>query len=265
MLNGHDFLDFGSWKGGSIGFSMDRLGGTRGLGVETNPRNVELMRSLGYDAVHADALALDVPPNSVRFVTISHFLEHLPDLDAVRKAIGVAASAATDFLFIQGPWFDADEMLEAHDLKFYWSDWMGHRCHLTTKDLEGILNEMHLDDHILLAQGSVADSSDPCVLPMDAPRDQHDYQEGVHPPKRHVTFDSPIPRELVCVVRLRDFDDWSRVVHARRDCRPIGGTLPYPAVAASPGDERGLLGGMMRWWVRAAEILRRTLERLGPP
>ena len=73
--------------------------------------------------------------DSVRFVTISHTLEHLRDLVEVRKTLGSAVKVATDFLFIRGPYFDADDLLQTQGLKFFWSDWSGHPCHLTTGQL----------------------------------------------------------------------------------------------------------------------------------
>ncbi len=90
------------------------------------------MSEAGYDCAQGDATNLDFPPDSVRFAVMSHFLEHLPDLSMVKDAIKSAARVASDFLFIRGPYFDSDEYLRSFGLKFTWSDWHGHTCHLTT-------------------------------------------------------------------------------------------------------------------------------------
>ena len=187
------------------------------------------MRELGYSCLRADVLNIDLPRNSVRFVTISHFLEHLYGVDGVRKAIESAARAARDFLFIQGPYFDADKRLEEDGLKFYWSDWHGHRCHLTTGDLQVVLDELALRDYLIMGHAPVADSLDPSIHPIASPRDQHDYIPETHPPKPYRVFYPPLYKEIVCLVRLRRFRSWDRVVKARKGCYFINGTLPFTA------------------------------------
>jgi hypothetical protein len=86
-LAGFDFLDFGASTGSSIEFARERLGGRRGLGVDLDPNKVETMRRCGYDCIQADVTGLDLPAKAVKFVLMSHFLEHLPDLECARKAI----------------------------------------------------------------------------------------------------------------------------------------------------------------------------------
>ena len=224
----HDFLDFGASKGGSIDFAVARLGGRKGLGIDNDPSKIRRMRELGYDCLEADILNLDLPAKSVRFVMISHFLEHLHDYHEARQAIASAARTARDFVFIQGPYFDADDRLKEQGLKFFWSDWHGHRCHLTTGMLEGILDDLELREYVILGRTMVSDSLDPSIHPLESPRDQHDYVTNLHPPKRHVAFDPPICREMVCLVRLRRFRHWKRIVRARKGCHLIRGTVPAP-------------------------------------
>ena len=229
-LNGHDFLDFGASKGGSIDFAVRHLGGHKGLGVDMDPRKVARMRDLGYDCVEGDITRLDLRPKSVRFVTMSHVLEHLPDLQAVSLAIACAARVATDFMFIQGPYFDADLVLARHGLKFYWSDWHGHTCHLTSGQLERVLEVAGLGNYLVMARVRVSSSGDPSIHPLSSPRNQHDYEPGVHPPKPSVSFDpplfpTPIYKEMVCVVRLRAFDGWDDIVHARKGCDWLAGAV----------------------------------------
>ncbi len=130
-LSDYDFLDFGASKGGAIDFAIQRLGGTKGLGIDRDPNKVQGMIERGYDCLLGDITRLPLPPDSVRFVTMSHILEHLPDLTVVKEAILCASRIASDFLFIQGPYFDADEYLKNNGLKYYWSDWHGNPCHLT--------------------------------------------------------------------------------------------------------------------------------------
>ena len=228
-LNGYDFIDFGASTGDCIDFAVMHLGGRKGLGVDSDPRKVAWMRERGYHCMEGDITRLDLQTDSVSFVTMSHCLEHLPNLAAVALAISNAARIAKDFLFIQGPFFDADTALAGQGLKFYWSDWHGHRCHLTTTQLVCLLRSQGLDDYVLLGCERVKGSDDPCIHPLSSPRDQHAYSPGCHPPKPGVLFappefPAPVFREIVCCVRLRPVGRWLRVLHARERCRWIRGT-----------------------------------------
>lgn len=213
-LEGYDFLDFGASKGASINFGVRRLGGTRGLGIDLDPEKVRQMKDKGFDCIEADVTRLQLPPASVRFVIMSHFLEHLPGPTEVERAVESAARTASDFLFIQGPYFDADDYLKSQGLKLYWSDWTGHPCHLTTDQLHEILLKLGLEDHVMMVCDEIADSSDAAVHPLDSPPDQHDYDPGLHPEKPYIKFAQPLYRSIVCCVRLRHFDGWEQVLHA---------------------------------------------------
>ena len=231
ILGGYDFLDFGASSGGCVEFAKARLGGTSGLGVDIDPHKVARMRSQGYACAEGDVTRIDLPDDSVRFVTMSHILEHLPDLAAVRRALAGAARVASDFLFIQGPFFDADGALADDGLKFYWSDWGDHTCRLTTAALRETLESLGLRDYVCMGREAVADSADPAVHPLGSAPDQHAYDPAVHPPKPQVTFAAPrypdpVYREVVCVVRLREFPGWADVVAARKGCEWIAPELP---------------------------------------
>jgi len=215
-LADHDFIDFGASKGGCIEFAKARLGGTKGVGVDIDPKKVEQMLKDGYDCIQGDITKLDFPPDSVKFVTMSHVLEHLPDLPSVSKAIKCAAKVASDFLFIQGPYFDADEHLEKLGLKFFWSDWSGHPCHLTTQDLHSILMDLGLTDFNMMVRLKVKDSNDPAIHPWNTPKNSHEYDPDVHSEKPFVHFTIPIYKEMVCYVKLRHLENWEEIISARK-------------------------------------------------
>ncbi|MCK6471061.1 MAG: glycosyltransferase [Planctomycetes bacterium] len=213
-LTDFDFLDFGASTGSSIEFACKHLGGRRGLGVDLDPNKVETMRRCGYDCIQADATKLELPPNAVKFVLMSHFLEHLPDLDSVRKSIRSAARVATDFIAIRGPYFDADEYLRGLGIKFYWSDWTGHLCHLTTMALAEIMRAEGLKDVRIECEREVADSNDPALLPLAAPADQHAYDPQFHGEKPQVQFNRKVYAEIVAVAALRPQVDVRAVLNA---------------------------------------------------
>lgn len=223
----YDFVDFGASTGGCIDFGCRKLGGVRGLGIDLDPVKVERMRSTGYACILGDVTALDLPAGSVRFVTMSHVLEHLPSLDAVGLALAEAARIATDFIFIQGPYFDADDYLAELGLKFYWSDWHGHPCHLTTTQLKTLLAPLPFDDVRMMLRQPVIDSSDPCIHPVASPPDQHEYNPAAHPPKPQVKFKrgwfrkARLYREFVCFARRRDLEQWDDIITTRSGCIPL--------------------------------------------
>ena len=202
-LEDFDFLDFGASSGGCIDFARAKLGGRNGLGIDRDPKKIEQMRAKGYCGAVGDVTALDFPDDSVRFVTMSHVLEHLRDLGEVRRTLECASKVATDFLFIRGPYFDADDLLRDLGLKFFWSDWHGHPCHLTTGQLRTILRDLGLTDLNIEKKYVVKDSSHEAIHPSSSPRDQHEYVAGTHPDKPFVVFDPPLYKEMVCYVRLR--------------------------------------------------------------
>ena len=216
-----DFLDFGAGKGGSLDFARRRLGGRRGLGIDKSRKNVEQLRNSGYDCIEGDITTLDLDDKAVKFVVMSHILEHLPDLDAVRQTIAGAVRISQDFIFIQGPWFDADDYLEKLGLKLYWSDWRGHPCHLTTRQLGEILRSMELTEHVIMGRDVISGSGDSAIHPLNSPGDQHDYEPQTHPEKPEITFDLRIYREMVCLVRLRPLPNWDQLLKARHGCEVI--------------------------------------------
>ena len=171
-----------------------RLVFTHDKGCYPNPEKVRQMCKKGYVCIEGDITSLDIPMDSFRFVTISHTLEHLRDLVEVRKTLESAVKVATDFLFIRGPYFDADGLLQTQGLKFFWSDWSGHPCHLTTGQLREILQDMGLGDHVMMVRSVVKDSSHAAIHPLNSPRNQHGYIPGLHPAKPLVVFDPPCTR-----------------------------------------------------------------------
>ena len=224
MLAQYDFLDIGSSKGGSIEFAMNKLGGKRGLGIDIRGGNVEQVRRRGYDCLHGDIAEMTFPANSVRFAVLNHVLEHMA-LYAVHKTVRCATEVATDFVYIRGPYFDADAFLKSHGLKFYWSDWHGHTCHVTTSLIRAVLVGLDLKEFVILGRTRVDNSQDGSIHPLASPIDQHEYVPGTHPPKPTIRFNPPLYREIVCVVRLRDIPNWPDILKLHQDCDVIGGTL----------------------------------------
>ena len=201
-----DFLDLGASQGGSIEFAKQKLDGKRGLGIDIDPGKVAFMRNHGYDCIEGDVTTISIN-HKFRFVVMNHVLEHLPSIGLVHGVLSKAASVATDFLYIRGPYFDEDPYLGRSGFKLYWSDWSGHKSHVTTAQILDILTALNLNDYSLFVRGRIDDSSDERIHPLSSPPNQHQYVEGQHPPKKVVEFDRSIWSEFVLFVFLREFEE----------------------------------------------------------
>ena len=216
-IKNYDFVDFGASVGGSIEFAKQALGGKNGLGVDIDPNKVKKMQDAGLDAYCADFTKLPFPKKSVRFVIISHVLEHLPSLEIAKATVKQACNLATDFVFIQGPYYDGDEYLKKLVLKFFWSDWKAHTCHFKVKDMRDTLSELNITDYKIFMNKNVDDSMSPFIHPLNSPWNQHDYDSSVHPPKHLITFEKKLYREFVCYIKLRpDVENWDKIIKARK-------------------------------------------------
>jgi hypothetical protein len=199
----YDFIDFGSKAGKSIESAKRRWGVRRALGIQISPKMVKNMRQLGYSCIQADVTKIALPGRCVSFVTIVHMLEHLSDRRAAKLAIQNAVHSARDFIYIRGPYFDADDYLKDRGLKFFWSDWVAHPYHLTTQELTGILLELELKNFQFEYPDEILDSAYPAFHPLNSPPNQRDYDAQIHPPKPFVKFERPVYRQMACQIWLK--------------------------------------------------------------
>lgn len=186
--NGIEFLDFGASKGGSIEFAKKYFckKSGKGLGVDIDREKIDEMKRKGYDAFYGDVTKLELE-EKVRFVIMSHFLEHLDGFPDSKKCLRMAAKNSTDFFYIQQPYFDADGYLFSKGLKFFWSHWGGHNNHMGTlefyKILQGLLEEKMISRYAIYVFNRVESSADEKIQNISAPIDQHQYDEKIHPKK----------------------------------------------------------------------------------
>jgi len=222
-LSSYDFLDFGSSEGASLAYGVERLGGKRGLGIDRDPRKVASAREQGFDVFEGDLTALDFPDGSVRFVVMSHVLEHLADRSALLGTLASARRLATDFLFVRGPWFDSDEELARLGLKLYWSDWTGHPSHVTAPLLAELLHELDLHDFVIQGRSRIRHSDHDTIHPLASPPNQHEWRADTHPPKPSLDLPQPVFREIFAYVRLRPIPvlRWRKILRSA----PGGETL----------------------------------------
>lgn len=201
-----DYFDFGCSDGANIRFVEQYWPTLHGLGVDIDSRKIELAVKSGHDAIVYNILNLPTRKNT-RFVTMSHFLEHLNSVSDAAKMIRKAIDIAEGFVLIRQPWFDADGLLLSHGLKFYWSHWHGHPNRMSTMDFYAILfpelSAGRIHGYEIFGRGLIKTTGDSCFIPLDAPIDQHHYDSTKHG-FRPARMELPIPvfKEIVVVIKI---------------------------------------------------------------
>ena len=184
---GLDFFDFGCSHGANIHYIQSLDPAIRGLGIDIDQKKVDQATAKGFLAINYDILKLP-RQKQVSFVTMSHFLEHLPSAKMAEAMIEQSVELARDFIFIRQPWFDSDGALLLQDLKFYWSDWRGHSNKMTSLDfylcLKRALAEGSICGFKIFGRTPVTSSSDSTLIPVSAPIDQHHYDRDRHGDKK---------------------------------------------------------------------------------
>jgi len=124
-LKKYDFIDFGCSAGSSLKIYGKMFGvhKKRGLGLDINKKKVKLTLEKGFKAKVCDVTKIKLI-KKVRFSIMSHFLEHIPSINDVKKIVEKACFISEEFLLIRQPYFDADPYLFSKGFKFYWSNWV---------------------------------------------------------------------------------------------------------------------------------------------
>ncbi len=190
--NDVEFIDFGASKGGSIDYAAKIFGrdSKKGIGIDISPDKVATMTAAGYRAFTADVLQLRLT-HPVRFVIMSHFLEHLGGYPMAQKALLSAAELSREFFFVQQPYFDMDGYLLERGLKFFWSDWHGHTYAMHSLEFYRILRDLLRQgeiDRFALYLSTPVPFDDTMLIPLEAPKDQHHYDPKLHGEKPAVTL-----------------------------------------------------------------------------
>ncbi|MBE9039721.1 methyltransferase domain-containing protein [Oscillatoriales cyanobacterium LEGE 11467] len=203
-LRRFDFCDFGCSNGSSIRFGMNVLKGRHGFGVDIDAKKVKATQSKGYEAIQSNFCNLSLPDKCVKFTILSHVLEHLPTLDKAEKAIQNAVRISQDFVFIRGPYFDADDYLKSLGLKFYWSDWSGHPLHFSIEHMLQCLEFLKIENYEIYGRNLVENSNHTVIHPISSLKNQHHWNSEQHDRKQFLKFNRSIYQEFFCVIWLSD-------------------------------------------------------------
>lgn len=201
-ITSFDFADFGCSNGSSIQFGMEVLKGHKGFGIDLDPKKIISAKAAGYEAIKGDFCNLELPDGCVDFTILSHTLEHLPTLDCAKEAIKNAIRISRKFVFIRGPFFDADDYLKSLGLKFYWSDWSGHTLHLKAEQVTNILEDINTPNYEIYGRVLLESSEDTTIHPLSSLKNQHQWTLEKHGVKPILTLTQAIYREFVGIIWL---------------------------------------------------------------
>lgn len=209
-LEGHDYFDFGCSSGAQLEFNGKVFPGARGLGIDIDDAKLRIARDAGHQAINFDILRLP-EAKLVKFVTLSHFLEHLGSVAESRKMLAKAISVARDFVFVRQPWFDSDGELLRLGYKLYWSHWSGHRNKMTSLDFHSILGAElkagRIRRFVILGRGPIVHGRNSCLIPLEAPINQHKYDPALHGPKVELPLAHQAFAEIMARVDIGDGAD----------------------------------------------------------
>lgn len=195
-----DFLDFGCNKGGSILWAQGRLGGINGLGIDINPVPVMKARAKGLSAIVGDATALECKPGAVSFVTMLHFLEHLP-AQVASQAIRSACRMAKDFVYMRHPWFGSDAELLMHGYKLYWSDWPEHPNHFGPLDFYKVIRTVpQAREWYIFGRTPITSVQDTALVPLNAAEDSKRAEIEECQRRRFAPLSGGVFNEVACLI-----------------------------------------------------------------
>jgi len=198
----YTYMDFGASTGGSLTFAATAFGG-HGFGIDISKDKIRNLRKKGLVGVVADAAKIDIPDNSVDYVTMMDFLEHLPNRESGEAVIDSAVRIARKFVFIVGPNFDSIEYLKDCGFKKFYCDWSGHTWHHSYADMLDIARKHKNCRACILQLDSFTDSNSSSIHPLTSPRNSGSCDPAKHPPKSFFRFDRNLHNRIV-VLLIKD-------------------------------------------------------------
>ena len=179
-----DFIDIGASKGGSYKHIQKKFGMKNGIAIDLDEEKVAISNRNSVPAIRLDATNMRLfNNNSAKLISIIHTLEHLPDLSIIDSVLKECIRVATTTVYIKGPMF-YDAYLRNLGLRFYWSHWRGHTCHIEPNKIIQIMKKHGVTNYRLGYISPVSSSSDTVIHPINGLIDRHHYDPKKDPPKR---------------------------------------------------------------------------------
>lgn len=194
----YKFLDVGCKVGGSFAIAK-KYGFTskQGIGIDINTKHVDDFIKTGNHAIIASADNIPFVDNTFELVIFNHVLEHMSDAKTGFKALSECIRVSSKTIVVGLPFFDEDEYLNSLKFKTYYSDWSGHKNKVPLKKILEFISSMQYNITMIT---KIVNSAAGEILPINAPKNSHNYSQETHGPKEFVQFDRDIWREYEIVI-----------------------------------------------------------------
>jgi hypothetical protein len=200
-----DFIDIGASKGHSYKFIKNKFKFKNGLAIDIDMRKVKESLKHNTPAIRLDATQMKIfNNNACKLISIIHTLEHLPNVDIIKKVLKESKRVASDTIYIKGPMY-YQAYLSEKGFQFYWSHWDGHTCLIEPKTIIKIMKELGQNNYKLNfhEKTRVKSSNDPCIHSINGLINRHAYDNKKDPPKKmNVNFEKKIYKEFELIFRL---------------------------------------------------------------
>ena len=197
-----NFIDFGSKNGGSIKYASKLFNLNNGIGIDIL-KNFEFI-SFRNNFLGLKTSILDLP-NVELFdaVIMSHFLEHISCRNIIEKMVTKSLDISKNIVFIQQPFFDENNYLLEHNLKFSYADWKGHPSLFTTFDFYILLKKLQLTKKFkfsIFYDYPIKSSDSNFIVNINEKFDTVLFDSEKSIKKNQIVFDRPIYKEIKILI-----------------------------------------------------------------
>lgn len=200
-----DFIDIGGSKGGSYKFIKNKFKFENGLTIDIDMRKVNESLKNNTPAIRLDATQMKIfTNNACKLISIIHTLEHLPNVEIIKKVLKESIRVASNTIYIKGPMYYQDYLKEK-GFQFFWSHWTGHTCLIEPETIINMMKDLGKNNYELnfYEKHLVKNSNNPCIHSINGLIDRHDYDKEIDPPKKmNVNFKKKIYKEFELIFTL---------------------------------------------------------------
>jgi hypothetical protein len=223
QLNNYKFIDLGSSKGGSLTLGSKLFNG-QGLGVEIDPNKIQFLKKGNFDFINTDILELkNKIENKCDYATAIDFFEHLKNKLEFIKIMNILHEFINKYVFIMQPYIENTDLLKKNELNYYWNNWSGHPNLFTKQDFINYFKSQIKYKKIYIGyRKKIKNFNDKVFVPIDTPKNSHEYDEKIHPPKKiypNLIEGSNEFYKQICVFFLKDKDCESEIISISKNLK----------------------------------------------
>ena len=178
----YQLIDLGSGEGKFADWAKGVFGFESILCIEKEGACRDAVLKRGFSFKQGDVLK----PRTLAglrsdFVTLSHFLEHLPEMKDTERVLRRVVKIARKGIVVSTPVWDCDSVLRLIGARFYWSEWADHTAKITAVELNEVAKKLGWN-YKLFASGFLSKLTDREICRVDSP-------SGVGPGENVITME----------------------------------------------------------------------------